>query len=212
MDGHLTKTRGSKKGQIRPMIRFRVFSAARVATGRVNFSLQSIFPRIPVMALWQINRQAKYFWNTSRLERWPTVEGPKVIPRPKDPETFDAPRWKARRCIAAILDTDLRFRIAKCRLEGCEQGPYFELRNRHGHVYKHGLFCCVAHNNKANGAQNAKGYRKLCQQRSIKDAATVLAKQNRITTPENWSDEIRMKMRNAANKSRPRDAAIVLSG
>ena len=34
MEGHLTKTRGGKKGQIRAMIRFCVFfSAARVTTG-----------------------------------------------------------------------------------------------------------------------------------------------------------------------------------
>jgi hypothetical protein len=37
MGGHLTKTRGGKKGQIRPMIRFCVpFSAARVTTGHVD--------------------------------------------------------------------------------------------------------------------------------------------------------------------------------
>jgi hypothetical protein len=42
MDGHLTKTRGGKKGQIRPMIRFCVFfSAARVTTGRVNIYISS---------------------------------------------------------------------------------------------------------------------------------------------------------------------------
>jgi hypothetical protein len=33
MDGHLTKTRGGKKGQIRWMVRFHFFSAVRVTTG-----------------------------------------------------------------------------------------------------------------------------------------------------------------------------------
>src|SRR6202035_422579 len=42
MDGHLTKTRGGKKGQIRPMIRFCVFLlAARVTSGRVNIYISS---------------------------------------------------------------------------------------------------------------------------------------------------------------------------
>ncbi len=43
MDRYLTKARGGKKGQIRPMIRFCVPSAARVTTGRVDFNRQQIF-------------------------------------------------------------------------------------------------------------------------------------------------------------------------
>jgi hypothetical protein len=52
MDGHLTKTRGGKKGQIRPMIRFCVsFSAARVTSGFAKFGIRWILhPRLgPVM-------------------------------------------------------------------------------------------------------------------------------------------------------------------
>jgi len=45
--GHLTKTHGGKKGQIRPMIRFCFFLEGRVTTGRANFSIQFIFPRTP---------------------------------------------------------------------------------------------------------------------------------------------------------------------
>jgi len=43
MDGHLSKTLGGKKGQIRPMVRFRSSSAAQVTAGRVNRSVQLYF-------------------------------------------------------------------------------------------------------------------------------------------------------------------------
>jgi hypothetical protein len=51
MDGHLTKTCGARKGQIRSMIRFCVFfSAARVTTGHaeVNHSIRVIRDVVPL--------------------------------------------------------------------------------------------------------------------------------------------------------------------
>jgi hypothetical protein len=44
MDGHLTKTRGGKKGQIRPMIRFCVFFFSGAGDSRIAGFLQMRFP------------------------------------------------------------------------------------------------------------------------------------------------------------------------
>jgi hypothetical protein len=47
MDGHLTKRRGGKKGQIRPFVRFFCceFSAVRVTTGFGGLDVQEASPR-----------------------------------------------------------------------------------------------------------------------------------------------------------------------
>lgn len=82
-------------------------------------------------------------------------------------ESFDNPPWKVRRSIAALLDSDVRVRIAKCRYEKCS-APYFLLKKPKNKLYERGLFCSREHSNKVG----ARFHR--AQTRHDKDAKYIL--------------------------------------
>lgn len=132
--------------------------------------------------------QATIFWRSSQFERLPGGVGGRAIP-PRD--TFDSAMWKARRCIAAVLDNpDLRHRIAKCRFERCRR-PYFLLNNPAKKVYEHGLFCRPQHNNRAASARNSQRYRQGLNHRLAKKAAKFVLGRK---LPPAWDCDFKSKV------------------
>jgi hypothetical protein len=132
---------------------------------------------------------AALFWRFSRFERTQTAAGFAVRPVPPG-DTYDDAEWKARRCIAGVLDSpELRYRIAKCRFAGCKR-PYFLLKNPEKKTYKHGIFCCPKHNKKAISARYSETYRRKRNLARIREAAQFLAKRKFPI----WNDDLKNKI------------------
>ncbi|MCU1334207.1 MAG: hypothetical protein JWM08_3199 [Candidatus Angelobacter sp.] len=96
-------------------------------------------PRAPEAVL-----AAAAYWKTSRPILDHSTNPASVKFLPPNEHNFEHALWKARRVIAVILSSDLRYRIAKCRYHRCKR-PYF-LLYRPDKTYVYGLFCCPSHN------------------------------------------------------------------
>jgi len=148
--------------------------------------------------------EARMFWNGSRLERFQDASGSRVrVLPPANDDTFDKPTWKARRCIAAMLDSDLRFRIAKCRYQECPR-PYFLLPCPRRRLYAHGLFCCRDHHNKASARQRAQTHRDNLNRRLIREAADFVRRKGQGAT---WSPKFKTEVVRAVNRLHPQRRA-----
>lgn len=143
--------------------------------------------------------EASFFWRTSRFERHKSANGWTVRALPLEQDSFDAPVWKARRAIAAMLDGELRLSLSKCRYGKCVR-PYFILRNRHGKVFEHGLFCSTDHNNRANYARHSLKYRRNRERTLLRLVARCFLRTQVSPTARKWTREYKLRLRREAER------------